>query len=122
MSGQNQDTNWLGVEQYYPATLFELKKGTRYSLLLTFQNPLEKEDELVLPSFLSNWTYGEDRFIKPFKLLKCDLGLQTVYVEYEIVRNNRNLDEIKLLLIDFLAAYEVAGNPIVDVEVEHITG
>lgn len=122
MSGQNQDTNWLGVEQYYPATLFELKKGTRYSLLLTFQNPLEKEDELVLPSFLSNWTYGEDRFIKPFKLLKCDLGLQTVYVEYEIVRKNRNLDEIKLLLIDFLAVYEVSGNPIVDVKVEHITG
>jgi len=40
----------------------------------------------------------------------------------EIVRKNRNLDEIKLLLIDFLAAYEVSGNPIVDVKVEQLAG
>ncbi|MED4780494.1 hypothetical protein [Brevibacillus choshinensis] len=122
MSDQNQDMNWVDVEKYYPGTPFEIKKGNRFSLLLTFQNPLEKEDELVLPSFLSEWTYGEDRFIKLFKLLKCDMGLRTVYVEYEIVRKNRNLDEIKLLLIDFLAAYEVSGNPIVDVKVEQLAG
>lgn len=122
MSGQNQDMNWVGVEKYYPGSLFDLKKGTKFSLLLTFQPPLEKEDELLLPSFLSEWTYGEDRFIKPFKLLKCDLELRTVYVEYEIVRKSRNLDEIKLLLLDFLAAYEISGNSIVDVKVEQLAG
>lgn len=87
---------------------------------MTFKNPLEKEDKLLLPSFLSTWTYGEDQFIKPFKLLKCDLGLQTVHVEYEIVRKRQDLDEIKLLLIDFLAAYEISGNPIVGIKVEKL--
>ncbi|CAI8779393.1 hypothetical protein EMIT07CA2_10237 [Brevibacillus sp. IT-7CA2] len=43
-------------------------------------------------------------------------------MEYEIVRKRRDLDEIKLLLIDFLAAYEISGNPIVDVKVEPLAG
>ncbi|MGG4442339.1 hypothetical protein, partial [Brevibacillus fortis] len=87
----NDDLNWMGVEKYYPGATFDLKKGTTFSLLLTFKNPLEKEDKLLLPSFLSTWTYGEDRFIKPYKLLKCDLGLQTVHVEYEIMGLSRIL-------------------------------
>lgn len=114
------NTNWVNVEKYYSGAPFDLKSGGKFSLMLTFQNQLEKEDEVLLPSFFSEWTYGEDRYIKPFKLLTYSHDIRTVYVEYEIVRKSNNIDEIRLLLIDCLAVYEVSGNPILNVKVEQL--
>ncbi|MED4586759.1 hypothetical protein [Brevibacillus choshinensis] len=110
--------NTANVEQLYTGTSFELRKGTKISLLFTFENDLDQEDKMLLPSFLAGWTYGEDRYIKPFRLHKCEINSNNCFVEIEIVRKNKQLDEIKLLLIDFVSAYEVIGNPIINVRLE----
>lgn len=74
----DKNTHWVNVEKYYSGAPFDPKRGGKFSLLLTFQNQFENEDKVLLPSFFSEWTYGEDRYIKPFKLLTYSQDIRTV--------------------------------------------
>jgi hypothetical protein len=79
--------------------------------------PFETIDVALIPSFIGGWTYGEDRYLKPFKLLDYQMTDTSIKLKLESIRKSKKHDEIKLLLIDVISVLKLSNYKVGNVNV-----
>lgn len=102
----DEDFAWVGIEQFYKSPTFNHKKGTHFKLEIVFDKEFENHDKEILPPFLKNWAFGEDRYIKPFTLIDFSMNNCSFVATFKTIRKSKKFDEIKFLLIDVVAVYK----------------
>ncbi|NQX63267.1 hypothetical protein [Paenibacillus qinlingensis] len=112
---------WVGIDRYYTTPTFEHTKGTIFEIELVVNKPFEEVDIQMLPSFMEYWTYGEDKYIKPFKLIEVEMKDNSIKVRFETVRKSKKFDEIKILLIDVVSILDISGYEIYSLKVNAIS-
>jgi hypothetical protein len=70
---------------------------------------------------VGGWTYGEERYIKPFKLIEVDMKDNSIKVRFETVRKSKKYDEIKLLLIDVVSVLDISGYELNSLQVNPVS-
>ncbi|MCU6793082.1 hypothetical protein OB236_13230 [Paenibacillus sp. WQ 127069] len=112
---------WVGIGKYYTEPSFEHKKGSVFSLEISVSKPFELVDKELIPSLLRHWTYGEDRGIKPFKLIEYQMTESIINAKFETIRKSKKHDEIKLFLIDIVSVLKATEYDIDALQVVHAT-
>lgn len=88
------------VLNFYSNPPFENKKGKKFIINIKLNALLNEDLISCLTDFAKHWTWGEDRFIKAFKLLKEEFEDNRILYIFETVRKSRTHDEIKYFLFD----------------------
>lgn len=96
----DKDFEYTGVLNFYTPSLFENKKGKEFILRIETNKPMTEDVIDLIAGFAKNWTWGEDRYIKAFKLLDETFNDMLISYILQTIRKSRSHDEIKYFLFD----------------------
>lgn len=111
---KDKDFEYTGVLKFYTPSLFENKKGKEFILRIETNEPMTEDVIELLSGFAKHWTWGEDSFIKAFKLLDETFNDMLISYRLQTIRKSRSHDEIKYFLFDissllFYMDYKISG-------------
>jgi len=91
--------SWTGILTFYKEP-FKNKKGKHFEINILIDRKLESLDIRLLNALGKDWSWGEDRRIKAFKLISFSNEENLIHFTFETIRKSNNHDEIKYFLFD----------------------
>jgi hypothetical protein len=119
----DDDFVWTGINKFYKSAPIVNTKGTifRIEIDLDKNTLIDSDDKQIISSLATDWTWGEDRKLKAFKLLDHKIEENIINLEYITIRKSKKHDEIKFFLYDIGSFLNYYQKEIVAIRVERIT-